>query len=130
MTIYPNDDFPQCEQHGKAFVRVCKSSDLVQKQGICVEFNEYSQIAVFRVDDALYAVSNICPHNHMPLLHKGFVNTEACSITCPMHGWEYSLRTGQNVASSHSRLHVYEVFESNGWVYLEKPQTHEPAWVW
>jgi nitrite reductase/ring-hydroxylating ferredoxin subunit len=56
------------------------------------------EIAVFRVGEDVYAVSNVCPHQHAPVISEGPV--EAHVVTCPMHGWRYDLRTGRAVDGS------------------------------
>jgi NAD(P)H-dependent nitrite reductase small subunit len=130
MDIFPNDDFPTLERNGKTFVQVCHSTDVLRRKGTRVEFDEELQIAIFRVGERLHAVSNICPHNHSPLLHEGEINTEDCTISCPMHGWTYSLHTGRHTSSSYSHVKVYDVFEEHDLVYLEKPQPVEVEWKW
>ena len=30
-------------------------------------------------------------------------------VTCPLHGWEYDVRTGRNVANPVARLRTYAV---------------------
>jgi NAD(P)H-dependent nitrite reductase small subunit len=128
MEIYPNDDFPTIERDGKTFVEICASEDVLRRKGTRVEFDEELQIAVFRIGERLLAVSNICPHQHNPSLHEGEINAEDCTITCPLHGWSYSLESGKSTTTSHSHVTTYTVFEEHGFVYLEKPEPIEPAW--
>jgi nitrite reductase/ring-hydroxylating ferredoxin subunit len=66
-------------------------------------------IGVFRVDGRFYALRNRCPHQFGPLC-VGSLAQRAVSdgpgdvkmddgpplITCPWHGWEYDLATGQS----------------------------------
>jgi nitrite reductase (NADH) small subunit len=130
MDIFPNDDFPTRLRDGKMFVHVCQSDDVLRRKGTRVEFDPELQIAIFRVADSLHAVSNICPHNHAPMLHEGEINATDCTIACPMHGWTYSLQTGKHTSSSHSHVVVYDVFEEDGAVWCEKPEPIEVAWKW
>lgn len=130
MDIYPNDDFPTTERNGRTFVQICSSTNVLRRKGVRVEFDEELQIAIFRVGDRLHAVSNICPHNHTPHLHEGEINAEDCTVSCPFHGWTYSLHTGKHTASSHSHIKVYEVFEEHGFVYVEKPKEEIIEWKW
>jgi nitrite reductase/ring-hydroxylating ferredoxin subunit len=51
-------------------------------------------IAVFRVDEQLVAVENVCRHVGNPI-DDGFV--ERGCVTCPWHGWRYDLRTGDHL---------------------------------
>jgi nitrite reductase (NADH) small subunit len=128
MDIYPNDDFPTLERDGKNYVQICGSEEILRRKGTRVEFDEELQLAVFRIGERLLAVSNICPHQHIPSLDEGEINTQDCTITCPMHGWTYSLETGECTSSSHSRVSTYGVFEEHGFVFVEHPEPIEPTW--
>ncbi len=129
MDIYPNDDFPTLERDGKTFVEICASEEVLRRKGTRVEFDEELQIAIFRIGERLFAVSNICPHQHNPSLHEGEISQQDCTITCPLHGWTYSLESGKSTSSSHSKVRTFEVFEEHGVVYLEQPEPIEPAWA-
>jgi nitrite reductase (NADH) small subunit len=50
-------------------------------------------VALFRVGDEFYALDGICPHQGGPL-GKGQLN--GCVVTCPWHGWQFDVRTGQH----------------------------------
>jgi len=63
-------------------------------------------VAVFHVEDAFYAVSNVCLHRGGPI---GEGTLDGPVVTCPMHGWEYDVRTGKNVANPLARLRTYAV---------------------
>jgi len=63
-------------------------------------------VAVFHVEDSFYAVSNVCLHRGGPI---GEGTLDGTVVTCPLHGWEYDLRTGQNVANPMARLRTYAV---------------------
>ena len=63
-------------------------------------------VALFNVDGAFHAVSNVCLHRGGPIGEgalDGFV------VTCPLHGWEYDVRTGKNLANPLARLRTYAV---------------------
>jgi NAD(P)H-dependent nitrite reductase small subunit len=52
-----------------------------------------TEIALFRCDDGtVRAVHNLCPHRGGPLA-EGFA--EDGVVSCPWHGWEFDLATGQ-----------------------------------
>ena len=48
-------------------------------------------LAVARVGDEVFALSNLCRHAFGPL-SDGFV--EGHTLVCPWHGWRYDVRTG------------------------------------
>ena len=76
------------------------------------------EIALWRVGGVLHAISNTCPHQHVAALHNGTLDGEC--VTCPMHGWTFSLRTGRAVRGS-GRVRVYPVHVEEGWVLISVP---------
>ena len=48
------------------------------------------EIAVYNVDGAFYATTNICPHQGGPL-DEGIL--EGTSIVCPWHAWAFDVCT-------------------------------------
>lgn len=53
-------------------------------------------IALFNVDGQFHALDGICPHQGGPL-GKGWL--EGCIVTCPWHGWQFDVVTGQHQTS-------------------------------
>lgn len=51
------------------------------------------RIAVFNVGGVFYALDDDCPHRGGPL-GPGWVDAEQCKVACPLHGWEFDLKTG------------------------------------
>lgn len=64
------------------------------------------EIAVFNLDGTYYAISDSCIHKGGPL-SKGFLNGDL--ITCPWHGWEYSVKTGKSSHEGGSSVNSYKV---------------------
>ncbi len=73
------------------FVRVAHVREITETEGT-VRIIDDEEIAIFRVKDRYYAVSNICPHQHSPLIAEGCV--ENMYVSCPLHGWQFHLETG------------------------------------
>ena len=48
-------------------------------------------IAIFRLDEGIFAIDNLCLHQAGPLCDG---TVEAGVVTCPWHGWSYDIRTG------------------------------------
>jgi len=63
-------------------------------------------VAVFNVDGSFHAVSNVCLHRGGPI---GEGTLDGPIVTCPLHGWEYDVRTGKNVSNPMARLRRYAV---------------------
>ncbi|MEX1018609.1 MAG: Rieske 2Fe-2S domain-containing protein [Litorilinea sp.] len=82
------------------------------------------EIGVFNVDGTYHALPNLCPHQIGPLC-QGRVSGTLISrkdtdwqrqwahdgeiVTCPWHGMEYHIATGQCLAFPEVRLRTYEV---------------------
>lgn len=78
----------------------------IMRQGIAARFlADGEQGVLFRVGDEFFAVRNRCPHQQFEKLHEGQV--EGTTVTCPMHGWKFDLRTGVSVNAS-GRLKVWK----------------------
>ncbi|MFA6572227.1 MAG: Rieske 2Fe-2S domain-containing protein [Bacteroidota bacterium] len=130
MKIYLNQIKKNIELEGRSFIPVCKSKEVLEKKGLQLIFEDDLdfQIALFRLKGQIYCVSNICPHRHADQIFNGIIS--GMNITCPLHGWTYSLETGKNT-NPHQGLRSlvhYDSFESEGLVYIEKPHFEPPAW--
>jgi nitrite reductase (NADH) small subunit len=65
--------------------------------GTCLEAVAGGHIvALFNVDGTFYALDGVCPHQGGPL---GRGELEGCIVTCPWHGWQFDVRTGQHQLS-------------------------------
>lgn len=115
---------------GHEFHKIGKSSDFFEKRGKKIEFGDDVdlQIAVFRIDGILYALSNICPHRHQDQIHNGIL--ENGNVICPLHGWTYELESGNNINFKQGikSLKKFEITEIDGFVYVRKPDFDIPAW--
>lgn len=88
-----------------AFVRVAKAMDVPPGSGRVVVVQGHP-VALFNVDGTFYALSNVCLHRGGPV---GEGELDGPVVTCPMHGWEYDVRTGANTINPAARLRTYEV---------------------
>jgi nitrite reductase/ring-hydroxylating ferredoxin subunit len=92
----------------------------------CVREINGHEIAVFRVGGDFYAVSNVCPHQHAPVISEGPLDGHV--ISCPMHGWSYDLRTGRSVNAS-GCLRTYDLRIAGDMLELRIPEPPaEAAW--
>ncbi len=51
-------------------------------------------VAVVNCDGQFYAINNICSHAYAEM-DGGEVDTDECTIECPLHGSQFSLATGR-----------------------------------
>jgi nitrite reductase/ring-hydroxylating ferredoxin subunit len=59
------------------------------------------EIAVFNIDGKYYAISNTCKHKGGPL-SQGILEKKI--VTCPWHGWKYSVINGKAPHEGGDRL--------------------------
>jgi len=107
----------------EGFQKVCMVDNLEDKIGKRF-FVDDVEIAVFKVDGNVYAVSNICPHQKVHLMYDGYVDGSV--LNCPMHGWQFNLKDG-TLLSGGRGLESYEVKISKDDVYV-KVQKKELKW--
>jgi nitrite reductase (NADH) small subunit len=50
-------------------------------------------VALFHVGEEWFALDGVCPHQGGPL---GEGTLEGNVVTCPWHGWQFDVRTGQH----------------------------------
>lgn len=65
-------------------------------------------LAVFRIDDEVFAVSNTCPHKGASLC-EGIVIVKDAVVRCPWHHWNWALRDGKLDADERQAIRTYEV---------------------
>lgn len=108
-------------------------SEIPDREALIVEVSGRS-IGVFKVDDRVYAVRNVCPHKQAPLCRGTVGGTmlptstpgrlefglEGRVLKCPWHGWEFDLETGECLFGvSQRRAKVYPVEVEAEKVYIE-----------
>ncbi len=69
------------------------------------------EIALAHCNGGFYAVQQHCLHLQGPL---GEGRLEGCVLTCPWHGWQYDVRTGQNEFDLAIQLRTYDVQVEDG----------------
>jgi nitrite reductase (NADH) small subunit len=69
------------------------------------------EIALFNVDGTFYATAGKCLHLGGPI---GEGHLDGCVITCPWHGWQYDVRTGENEFDRAIALETFEVVVEDG----------------
>jgi nitrite reductase (NADH) small subunit len=69
------------------------------------------ELALFNCDGGLYATQAQCLHLKGPLGHG---ELEGCVVSCPWHGWQYDVRTGENEFDRALTLETFEVVVEDG----------------
>ena len=95
---------------------VSKLEDLKKARSKFIEL-EGKEIAVFLIDDALFATSNFCPHRGGPLF-RGAVEAGP-SIRCPLHGWNFDLKSGACLNMPQAKVDCYPVEVRNNEIFVQ-----------
>lgn len=75
-------------------------------------------VAVFRTGaDEVFALDNACPHKAGPL-SEGIVH--GTSVTCPLHNWVISLKTGAAQGQDEGRVATYPARVENGRILMDQ----------
>lgn len=75
-------------------------------------------VALFNVDGRFHALDGVCPHQGGPL---GKGRLAGCTVTCPWHGWQYDVRTGQHLVSRSVLQPRFAVDVREGQIFVELP---------
>ncbi len=86
-------------------VPVCRTEEVAPGAFRCVEV-QGQKILLYNVDGSFYATSAACAHLGGPLDEGLF---EEGVVTCPWHGWQFDVRTGEAVYDPGRRVHSYAV---------------------
>ena len=76
----------------------------------CVRVGE-RELALARVGDDLYAFQGHCIHLQGPLCEG---RLQGHVLSCPWHGWQYDVRTGENEFDRAIKLETYPVKVEDG----------------
>jgi len=94
---------------------VGRLEDLPNKAGVRVDIDE-ERIAVFRVDDAVYAIGDRCSHAEASLAEGELFDTD---VECPRHGAEFDITTGkQNSLPATKPVPTYAADIRDGEVFI------------
>ena len=100
-------------EHG--YTKLCRFDDLKEGEGRRFTVEE-TEVAVFKINNVIYALSNICPHQHTALIYDGFI--EDGFVVCPAHGWKFNLKTGKQPKGENG-LHSFPVLIIDNEVYVK-----------
>ena len=72
-------------------------------------------IALFKMQDTIYAIENECPHRGGPL---GEGSVQGKIVRCPWHLWAYDITSGQCLSNPYGHVRSYPVRISDGEVWV------------
>jgi nitrite reductase (NADH) small subunit len=94
----------------------------VPSTGVCALVNGH-QVAVFRVDDKVYAIDNFDPFSKANVLSRGIVGDlkGELVVASPVYKQHFSLKTGRCVEDPDVRVTVHPVAVEDGYVVTALP---------
>jgi nitrite reductase (NADH) small subunit len=92
------------------FVPIARVEDVPPGTVRTVRLGE-EELALAHCNGGFYATQAVCIHLQGPL---GEGRLEDCVLTCPWHGWQYDVRTGENEFDRAIKLRTYEVQVADG----------------
>jgi assimilatory nitrate reductase catalytic subunit len=101
-------------------VRVCAVEDIVPDTGVCA-LVAGEQVAVFRVQESIYAVGNRDPFSGANVLSRGIVGDLGGElvVASPVYKQHFSLLTGRCLEDDAKRIPVYAARVEEGSVVVE-----------
>lgn len=98
----------------EGFVLVCDVSEIADSRAkiFCVGSE---RVAVYRHENKLYAIHNVCKHQGGPLGEGKIL--DGC-ITCPWHGYQYLPQNGQSPPPFKEKVSTYDVKVLDNKVWL------------
>jgi NAD(P)H-dependent nitrite reductase large subunit/NAD(P)H-dependent nitrite reductase small subunit len=99
--------------------RGCALADIYPDSGVCVDLAD-KQIAVFRVDDCVYAIDNFDPASKVNVLSRGIVGDIGGElvVASPIYKQHFSLATGRCLEDPELSVSTYPVRLLDGLVWL------------
>ncbi|MBI1312406.1 Rieske 2Fe-2S domain-containing protein [bacterium] len=73
-------------------------------------------IALFNVDGEFHAIDGICAHAGGPVGNGALTGN---IVTCPWHGWQYDVKTGQHCLAPTICQQLFPVTVEDGDVFVE-----------
>jgi nitrite reductase (NADH) large subunit len=98
---------------------VCAVTDLLPERGAAAIVGD-EQVALFRIDDAIYAIGNRDPFSGADVMSRGIVGSkdDVVKVAAPMYKQTFDLRTGQCLEDEEVSVPVYDVRVVDGRVLV------------
>ncbi len=115
-----------------------RAAEIAPGERIRLELGGFS-LGLFRLEDGFHALEDKCPHQRGPVcagnlfreitavvgedgrVEERYARAEADVIACPMHGWEFEVRTGECLADRSRRVKRFPVEVDGEDVYVLLP---------
>ncbi len=96
------------------YVYVCAAQDIPENRARIIELSG-ERVAVFRYENKISAISNVCQHQNGPLGEGKII--DGC-ITCPWHGYQYRPKDGTSPPPFAEKVPTFKVKLKKNKVYV------------
>ena len=97
------------------FVKALDASELAPGETATATVNG-TELAIVNLNGEFHALDSLCPHQEGPL-GDGFVQGDA--IVCPLHYWEFDIKSGEYLDDPTTCLKKYETKVEGGAVFVK-----------
>jgi nitrite reductase (NADH) small subunit len=106
----------------QAWIDVCPLHQLIPGRGVCALVGPH-QVAVFRVDADVYALSNYDPFSRANVLSRGIVGSKGdrLKVASPVYKQSFDLETGACLDDPAVSVPTFDVRVENGIVQVASP---------
>ncbi len=89
--------------------KVCKLDDIISNSGVAALLNG-KQIAIFRLDDKVYALDNFDPFSEANVISRGIVGdlNGRYVVASPIYKQHFDLLDGQCLENKEIKLNTYQ----------------------
>ncbi|MDP6596298.1 MAG: Rieske 2Fe-2S domain-containing protein [Candidatus Poribacteria bacterium] len=105
------------------YVKATTTDQVKSGRGLGVQLNQLL-VGIYNVDGEYFAIDDVCPHMG-GALHHGWL--DECVVSCPLHMWEFDVKTGKSVWPDDVDLASYPVKVEGDdiLVDIDSPQKNE-----
>ncbi len=115
-------DMQVAELQAEGYTEVCGVDEIANNRGKIVLLAG-ERVAVFRYDDKISVISNVCQHQNGPLGEGKIIDG---LVTCPWHGFQYRPQDGASPAPFTEKIPTFNVKVIDGRVWVD-PRPNLPG---
>lgn len=97
------------------WIAVCARDEVTDGDKLEVELPNGEFVLLLGVSGSVVAVCADCPHQDTPLAEG---TLEGPVLTCPVHFWQWNVKTGEMMGPAELPLRRYDVREVEGQIFV------------
>ena len=100
------------------YIPVARLEEIPERSGKVVDLGAL-EVALFRLDGAVYATSNVCPHQGASLAEG---EVRGGTVICPWHRWCFNVKDGTSPLNPKLRISTYPVKQEGDQLFILVPE--------